>query len=108
MYGDALAQWLASNEFGVDTIYYNPGNILGSDNWMDQFDPRADLPGHDVFMHGISADGAEIPVGHSWTHPVNTEILFASADPLLFDTDSAWVGASELSPLYQCYWRQNC
>lgn len=101
MYGDALAQWLASNEFGVDTIYYNPGNILGSDNWMDQFDPRADLPNHDVFMHGISADGAEIPVGHAWTHPVNTEILFASADPLLFDTDSAWVGASELSPLYQ-------
>ena len=100
MYGDGLAQWLTSNEFGVDTIWYNPGNILGSDNWMDQFDPRGDI-GSEVFMHGIADGGEERPVGHNYTHASGTEIFFASADPLLYDTDSAWVGASELSPLVQ-------
>jgi hypothetical protein len=30
-----------------------------------------------------------------------TEIFFMSADPISFDTDSAWIGASSFSPLVQ-------
>jgi len=97
-YGDALAQFQAEN--GFETISFDPDGILGALNWMDQFDPREDI-GSEVFMHGFAFDESERPVGHSWTHPVNTEIFFMSLDPLTLNSDSGWVGSSSLSPLSQ-------
>jgi hypothetical protein len=99
-YGDSLAMWFAST--GLDTLLYDPGAILGADNWMDQFDPRSDLgDNHEVFLHAFAWDGTERPAGHSWTHPVNTDILFMTADPLSFNSDSGWVGNSTWTPLAQ-------
>ena len=46
-YGDAMAQWLADN--ALDTAWYYPTDILGSDNWMDQFDPRNDINSEFMF-----------------------------------------------------------
>ena len=100
MYGDSLATWVSENS--IDTLLFSPPDILGANNWMDQFDPREDI-GSEVFMHGFSFDGVERPVGHSYTHPVGTEIFFTSYDDItLYDpVGDLWPGNSTLTPVAQ-------
>ena len=95
-YGDPLVQFMTANN--LDTLWNDPNGILGSQNWMDQFDARTDI-GAEVFMNGIAEGGTEKPVGHAYTTANGNNIFFMSVDPLVLNSDSGWVGASSLSPL---------
>ncbi len=97
--GDPLFTWVTEND--IDTLLYDPPEILGSGNWMDQFDPRDDI-NSEVFMTGYSRTEIEKPIGHNYIHSSGTEVMFMSFDPLALNTsDSIWVGYSHQNPLYQ-------
>ncbi len=99
--GDSLAA--ALDAFGTDTLLFDPRAILGATaaNWMDQFDPRTDI-GSEVFMHGFDVGGAEIPIGHNYTHSNGSKVAFMSYDDLnLLGTDDLWYGNSTLTPYRQ-------
>lgn len=96
---DSLAMWLTANS--LDTLWYYPTDILGADNWSDQFDPRSDLTNAETFLHSIAGDGSERPAGHNFMDGNSNNVMFMSVDPLSFEADSGWVGNSTWTPLAQ-------
>ena len=97
-YSNRLATWVSENN--VESLLYDPYEILGSSNWMDQFAPREDI-NSEVFMTGFSYDGIERPITHNYTNSTGSKIVFFSFDPLVLKTDSVWIGNSTINPLYQ-------
>jgi hypothetical protein len=97
-YSNSLVSWVTENN--VDSLLYDPYEILGSSNWMDQFNPREDI-NSEVWMTGLSYDGIERPIAHNYAHSNGSEIVFFSFDPLALITDSSWIGNSTINPLYQ-------
>ncbi len=96
-YGDPLVQFMTDK--GLDTLWNDPNGILGSQNWMDQFDARTDI-GTEMFMNSIAEGGTEKSVGHAYTAANGNNIFFMSIDPLVLNSDSGWVGSSKaLNPL---------
>ncbi len=110
--GDSLSLLMAT----LDPIelLYHPIGILGdanASNWIDQFDPRTDIE-NEVFMHGIGIEEdanenpveVERPVGHNWTTPSGTKVVFMTYDPLALqnnDEDGTWVATSSSAPFHQ-------